>query len=292
MNKEMVSTLVDEIESNIAFEVNIKSLAKKCQVSPWHFQRMFKALVGDSLGNYVRGRRLSLASKKLLETDLTIIQIAFDVGFNSNEALSRSFKNFFGYTPKEFRQLKPKVMLKNKPVLNTQILKHVTEDINIEPSVVVRAPILLVGVMVEVPSPFASDENICETVESSWQTLLQREKEIPNRVQKEYYSLQISPSGNYTEETVHHLAAVKVDSFIDIPEGMNTYTLLEQKVAVFDTMTHIDEAMTRRTIDFIYGYWFASSEYRRGEGDDYELFEEVEDFYTQKFRSKYVVPVV
>ena len=75
----MIRSLTEEIEQNLAFEVNIPDLANTFKVSPWHFQRLFKSIVGDSLGGYIRGRRLTRAAQGLLDSKETIITIAVDV---------------------------------------------------------------------------------------------------------------------------------------------------------------------------------------------------------------------
>ena len=59
-----------KICSSLGYDVNIKSLAQSYSLSPWHFQRLFKSIVGSSLGQYTRGRRLTLAANMLLETDI------------------------------------------------------------------------------------------------------------------------------------------------------------------------------------------------------------------------------
>ena len=101
-----IQGLVDHIESHLAEEINVLGLAKSLKISPWHFQRLFKSLVGDSLGSYIRGRRLSRAAQLLRDSNSSIIDIALEVGFNSHEAFSRSFKTQYEVTPKEFRNSK------------------------------------------------------------------------------------------------------------------------------------------------------------------------------------------
>lgn len=95
----MVQDLVNEIDVNIADEINVMDLAQTFGLSPWHFQRLFKALVGDSLGGYLRGRGLAIAAEMLVSTSLTFIEVAFRVGFNSHEAFTRSFKSYYKMTP-------------------------------------------------------------------------------------------------------------------------------------------------------------------------------------------------
>ncbi len=72
---------------------------------------------------------------------------------------------------------------------------------------------------------------------------------------------------------------------------MVTYTIPKQKVAVFDVVSNLDEDVVKNTIDYIYGYWLPNSQYKRGLGDDYELFENVKDYTSADFSMKYFIPI-
>lgn len=52
---EQINELVEHIELHLGDDMDIADLAMRMQLSPWHFQRTFKSLVGDTLGGYVRG---------------------------------------------------------------------------------------------------------------------------------------------------------------------------------------------------------------------------------------------
>ncbi len=126
---DRVKQVVENIENNIENDLDIKSLAKEYSLSPWHFQRLFKGIVGDSLGGYMRGRRLTRGAELLLESELDIIDIAVEVGFGSHEAFTRSFKKQFSQTPKEFRKLSPKVIPNRKPYLNKELQDYIFNGI-------------------------------------------------------------------------------------------------------------------------------------------------------------------
>ena len=288
---KMIKDLVNKIEKDVSYDVNIISLANAFDISPWHFQRLFKSIVGDSIGSYTRGRRLSLAATMLQTTQISIIDIAFEVGFSSHESFTRSFKNFYKYTPKNFRKEKPKVTLNAKPLLTDELLEHITKGIHQEPIIMDKEEQIIVGFGVEVPSPLIKNINVCKLVSSYWVTLYEKEKEISNKIPNTYYGLCISDSGNFTEDTLTYIAGVPVTAVDKFPEGMYPYTVPKQKVALFEIVSDLNADRLKKTIDYIYGYWLPNSTYKRGMGDDYELFEEVIDFNTGKFKSKYVIPI-
>ena len=286
-----VQDLVDYIENNISEEINIIRLADSFHVSPWHFQRLFKALAGDSLGGYIRGRRLTQAAKLLLGSKFSITDIAFKVGFNSHEVFTRAFRLYFGQSPKDFRNNKPTVILNEKPILSTKLVRHLEKEINHEPVVKIVKEHYIVGVGTTVPSPFISNDAYCDSLYPSWINLLARQFEIEHRLPNTFYGLTVSPSGNFTEDTLDYIAGVPVAAAGIVPGGMVTFLFPEQLVAIF-SIASIDKEAVNRTIDYIYGYWLPNSSYNRGSGSDYELFEEVTNFEDPNLGSKYVIPVV
>lgn len=289
----MIQDLVDKIEEDVGYDVNIKKLASVNNMSPWHFQRLFKSIVGDTLGNYTRGRRLSLAANLLLETNLSIIDIAFSVGFTSHESFTRSFKSYFNFSPKDFRIKKPLVLINKKPLLTDELLEHITEGMHQEPIILEKEEQIIVGLQTLVPSPFVSSrDEICEYVAPFWFSLFEQESKITNRIKHTYYALSISPSGNFTEDKLSYIAGAPVISLDEIPKGMSSYTIPKQKVAIFDISTDINSETAKKTIDYIYGYWLPNSNYKRGVGNDYELFENVIDFMQPTFTTKYVIPII
>lgn len=289
---QMIQNLVDNIEKDLGYDINIKKLALLHDMSPWHFQRLFKSIVGDSLGNYIRGRKLSIAAKLLIETDINIIDIAFRVGFNSNESFSRSFKDYFKHSPKDFRIKKPLILINHKPQLTDELLEHITEGMHQDPTILDKDEQLIVGIQSQIPSPFIPRAKICELVAQHWFSLFEQENKIKNKIPYTYFALSISPSGDFTEEKLNYIAGVPVDSIDGLPKEMDAYTIPKQKVAIFDIKTDIEGETAQKTIDYIYGYWLPNSDYIRGTGDDYELFENVIDFRTGNFSTKYVIPLL
>ena len=64
------------IEANLTGELEIRSIAKQAFLSPFYFQRIFGAMCGISVGEYIRSRRLTLAGEELSSSDAKVIDIA------------------------------------------------------------------------------------------------------------------------------------------------------------------------------------------------------------------------
>lgn len=290
-NLTLIHGLVDQIEENLAEEINIVSLAESFDMSPWHFQRLFKSLVGDTLGGYIRGRRLTKAVQLLLNSELGIIDVAFSVGFNSHEAFTRSFKSYFALSPKSFRKNKPAILLSEKPQLTMELFDHLLQGIEREPSINQRNEQTIVGFETTIPSPFISNEKYCDLLYTPWTNLIERQTEVQNRIPQTFYRLTISRSGSFVEDRLDYIAGVPATSLSRLPNGMVSYQFPEQLVAMFDVFSGTEDTVAK-TVDYIYGYWLPNSPYSRGQGNDYELFENVSSFEDPNLHSKYVIPIV
>jgi AraC family transcriptional regulator len=287
-----VQNLVDDIETQLSDDIDIVKLAQRFNVSPWHFQRYFKSLVGDTLGGYIRGRRLTKAAELLLNTEQSVIDIALEVGFGSHEAFTRSFKSYFSNTPTRFRKDKESIRLNEKPLLTTDLFQHLDQDIQREPIIKLRAAQTMVGFSTRIPSPFISNDSYCEQLYQSWQQLFSVESSLTQHSKNDYFGLSLSDSGNFTEQEVEYLAAMAIDSskLDELPKGMVSHSIEAQWVAEFDVSV-VNTDTVNKTIDYIYGFWLPNSEYERGQGSDYELFENIESFEQDGLTSKYVIPI-
>jgi AraC family transcriptional regulator len=94
------------IETHLLEPMTVKSIADRAGYSPSRFSRGFTRLQGESVMSYVRGRRLETAMRRLLtDADVRIVDLAFDSGFDSQEAFTRAFAKAFGHPPGRLRSL-------------------------------------------------------------------------------------------------------------------------------------------------------------------------------------------
>ena len=84
------------IEANLTEDLDVKNIAKQAFLSPFYFQRIFRAMCGISVGEYIRGRRLSLAGEELARSDAKVIDIAAKYGYDSPDSFNRAFQRFHG----------------------------------------------------------------------------------------------------------------------------------------------------------------------------------------------------
>lgn len=92
------------IEERIREKLTVEGLADSVHFSRYHYQRMFREAVGDSVMGYVTRRRISLAAMELAESDASVLEIALKYGYDSHEGFTRSFRSHMGVTPMEYRK--------------------------------------------------------------------------------------------------------------------------------------------------------------------------------------------
>jgi AraC-like DNA-binding protein len=93
----------DAIDRAYSHPLDIANLAEIACVSEAHFIRTFSATFGETPHRYLQRRRVERAMFKLCETERSITDICFDVGFNSLGTFSRTFRDVVGVTPSEYR---------------------------------------------------------------------------------------------------------------------------------------------------------------------------------------------
>jgi AraC family transcriptional regulator len=102
--RKRVQSAIDFIETNIRNELPLRDVSAQANASLYHFHRLFRALVGESLKEYIRHRRLDRAARDLVTTRKPIIEIALDYRYSAPESFLRAFKAVFAKTPSAFRK--------------------------------------------------------------------------------------------------------------------------------------------------------------------------------------------
>ena len=99
-----VRTTVSYIKENYASQITLEDAAKKAAVSLTYLSRTFKKEMGCGFKEYLINYRLTQSEAMLLEyPDRTILEVAYECGFNDSNYFSASFKKLYGVTPSEFR---------------------------------------------------------------------------------------------------------------------------------------------------------------------------------------------
>ncbi|MCK0472479.1 helix-turn-helix transcriptional regulator [Halalkalibacter sp. APA_J-10(15)] len=122
---EDIQKFVDDFEKHIE-EMDIDQAIARIHISKYHFYRLFKAVVGLSIYDYIKKRRLTRAAECIIQSQDDILTIAMKYGFLSQEVFTRNFKKMFGITPGRLRK-EPYYKIPNqlKPINTDSIILEV-----------------------------------------------------------------------------------------------------------------------------------------------------------------------
>jgi AraC family transcriptional regulator len=95
--------VLEYIDAHLDRDIKLVDLAALLDMSQFHFSHVFKQSMGISPYQYLLQQRIERAKLLLKQTELSIVEIALDCGFNSHSHLSKQFRQFTGMTPTAYR---------------------------------------------------------------------------------------------------------------------------------------------------------------------------------------------
>lgn len=99
-----INLVIDYITRNMDKDLSLKMLAEVANFSPFHFHRIFGAMVGENLNQFIQRIRVEKAAAQLMyNPKKSITEIALDCGFSSSATFARAFKEAFGVSASEWR---------------------------------------------------------------------------------------------------------------------------------------------------------------------------------------------
>ena len=133
---------IDFIERNLTEELDIEDIAGKAALSPFYYQRIFGALCGMTVGEYIRARRMTLAAQELSRAGMKVIDAAVKYGYDSPDSFAKAFQKFHGITPSQARE--PGALLRSFAPLHIKITMEGGSMLNYR--IVEKAPFTIVGI--------------------------------------------------------------------------------------------------------------------------------------------------
>ncbi|WP_369217195.1 AraC family transcriptional regulator [Streptomyces flavofungini] len=101
---ERLNQAMEQIERHLDRSIDPAGLARTAATSEYHLRRMFSALAGMPLAEYIRRRRLTVAGAEVLAGRESLLDIAVRYGYGSGEAFARAFRAMHGVGPGEARR--------------------------------------------------------------------------------------------------------------------------------------------------------------------------------------------
>lgn len=113
-HKEIAEKVIDYIERNAEEEISLDRIAENIGYSKFHLNRIFTEETGSAIYQYLKARRLTLAAEKLVTTEKPILQIAYEAGYDSQQAFTIAFKQVYLHPPKTYRNMGVFIPKQNK----------------------------------------------------------------------------------------------------------------------------------------------------------------------------------
>ena len=267
---EQVQRGVDFIEARLDDDIDLRDVSRAAGISHWHFQRIFKALTGETLKTYVRSRRMANALDLLLTSKLRILDIAVAAGFDSQEAFARAFKRTFGLTPTEYRKIGDRSLFLKKLRLDEDYLSHVSSAVSLEPFLEERSSMRTVGMRTTFYGPESEKNNIGEALPALWDRFTPRAHEVLATVPMPYYGV-VQQQGSDPERLEYYACRPATES-APVPDDMYEFEVPAATYAIFEhrgPAKNVDQ-----TVSYVYSTWLLGSSYRHTYGPDLEIYDE------------------
>lgn len=253
-NRELILSSVKMIEDNLRSNITVLDISKELGFSFYYYSRLFKAITGHSPKSYMLARKITESVTALIETNIRIIDLAFEFGFGSPEAYTRVFYKIVNKNPSDIRKkgaINKQLLL--QPLTN-QTLKKYEHALDKEPEMVSLGEIKLVGI------PFFYDLSMKNDLTDPWSMLTRNIGFIPN-IQKpeKFYQLQFWFS-DQESDNIYFFVAAAVDRIKSIPIQLTAKIIPAQTYFKFRHKGLANQV--GYTYQYIYENWLPKTNYK------------------------------
>ena len=218
---DFLAEVLGHIERCLFSELTVDELARVAGLSPHHFSRAFSARIGESVMGYVRNRRLDHAAFRLSGSAApALADLAFDCGFESQEAFTRAFRRRFGAPPGRFMREAPKHEFEGDPMSGA----NVPVDVQELDQLLKRDAFTVAGLRA------VFDNENKHGIPALWPRLL-RCLPLPGQMDARSYGVCWSDDPN--QGNINYMAGVEVRGDHELPAGFERLEIAPQSYAVF-----------------------------------------------------------
>lgn len=222
----LLESVLNDIEEGLNKDINIDYLSEKYYLSSTHLRRLFKFAFGQTIGTYIRSRKLAASINDLINTDLNILDIAMEYGLGYEQSYIRAFKREFGITPGELRKTGQIVVI--KPPLHLFGSNRLEDGVFFGPDIVIIPQFHVAGKLYKLP--FRDSLSLPRFYKERF--INNERMYIPNKINHDVL-IGINRDTGLDADYHLYMPSVQVKSFDNIPEEFNRYTFPSSLCARF-----------------------------------------------------------
>ncbi|MFE9837780.1 GyrI-like domain-containing protein [Streptomyces sp. NPDC005551] len=260
---ERLNQSMEHIERHLDQPVDVAELARIAATSEYHLRRMFSALAGMPLSEYVRRRRLTVAGAEVLSGRESLLDIAVRYGYGSGEAFARAFRAMHGVGPGEARRVG--AALVSQPRLTFRLT--VEGNSSMRYRVVDKPDFSVVGFKARVPLVHTGpNQAIIDFVRGIERQTLEQLEKLSDQEPHGILAIcdDLDPSRAEGTELDYYQGVITSEA---APEGASTLGVPAGTWAVFTTSGPVPEAIQYLWRD-VFTEWFPSNPYRSRPGPE------------------------
>lgn len=270
-----INIVIEYIGNNLDKEIDLDKLATLSNFSPFHFHRIFKAIIGESLGTFIVRMRVETAARLLRYTLLSVQDIAYSVGYNVPSSLTKVFRQFYNISPLDYRNNKTYTIM--KPLqLNPDLKLKDPKLVELEPKKVIY--MRLQGEY--------SNIDYCGAFATLW-TFVKENK---------LYTAGIEHIGiSYDDPKVTEANKLRTDVCLTIHkpvEPNGSIGVKEIQGGKFAVFTYVGPYRNlNKVFDIIYGKWLPDSGYELRPENGFEKYLSSPDTPSEKLKTEIYLPI-
>ncbi|MEV7869510.1 AraC family transcriptional regulator [Streptomyces sp. NPDC088124] len=260
---ERLNQAMEQIEDHLDQRIEVVDLARIAVTSEYHLRRLFSALAGMPLSEYIRRRRLTVAGADVLAGDPTLLEIAVRYGYTSGEAFARAFRAMHGVGPGEARR--SGASLRCQPRLSFRLTVEGSSSMRYR--IVEKSEFRVVGRKIRVPLVHNGlNPAIADFIRGIGKETLDRVESLSDQEPNGIVGVSdnLDPSrAEGTELDYYHGVVTGAAT----PEDLDALTVPAGTWAVFESSGPFPQALQHLWRD-VFTQWFPSNPYRSRPGPE------------------------
>ncbi|MGW0312718.1 AraC family transcriptional regulator [Streptomyces flavidovirens] len=260
---ERLNQAMEHIECHLDQRIEVADLARIVATSEYHFRRLFSALAGIPLSEYIRRRRLTVAGAEVLGGERTLLEVAVRYGYTSGEAFARAFRVMHGVGPGEVRRTG--ASLQSQPRMSFRLI--VEGSSSMQYKVVEKDEFRVVGRKARVPLVHEGvNPAIATFIREIGQETLQRIEGLSDQEPAGIVSVSDNLDESRAEGTeldYYHGVVTRAA----VPKDMDALTVSAGTWAVFESSGPFPQTLQYLWRD-VFTQWFPSNPYRSRPGPE------------------------